>query len=330
MHNLTLPVDVPVVRPPLTYDDAILMAGSCFTEHISDKLLRYKYNVLSHPFGITYNPESLAVAFERIASRATYSISDLVHQDGLYHSMDHHGKYSGIDPEHVVEKINQEILLAHDHLRQCQWVSVSPGTSRIYRYKPTDAVVANCHKIPSNQFNEEHLSAFQCRDAYERIYTAVRKVAPQCQLIWTISPVRHIKDGLVQNQRSKAALIAGFDEFHQAHPDVHYFPAYEIMMDELRDYRFYARDLVHPSPLAIDIIWEKFAAAYLDENDRLLHPAIEQIRRAMEHRFFHQDRESIRKFASIQLKHIDELAGRLPQLHWQPERQYFFQYLELD
>ena len=330
MELLTSPVHVPVVRPALTYADSVLMAGSCFTDHISDKLRRYKYNVVSNPFGIIYNPESLAAMFQKIVRKDSYGVSDMVKHEGLHHSMDHHGSFSGTDPEKVADRINHEILRAHNHLRQCQWVFISPGTSKVYRYKATNAIAANCHKIPAAHFSEEHLSAAQCAAAYRSIYHSVKQIAPDCQLIWTISPVRHLRDGLVQNQRSKAALITGFDLFQNDYPDVHYFPAYEIMMDELRDYRFYARDLVHPSPLAIDIIWEKFAAACLDESDRAHHPAIEQIRRAMEHRFLHQDREAIRTFAAVQLRHIDELADRLPHLHWQAERQYFFQYLELD
>jgi hypothetical protein len=142
--------------------------------------------------------------------------------------------------------------------------------------------------------------------------------------------VRHLRDGLVENQRSKAVLHLAIREAMENHPDTHYFPAYEIMIDELRDYRFYARDLVHPSPVAVDIIWDIFAHHYLDQRDREYHPLIEKIQRAREHRFLHDDREAIRAFAAGQLHMIDDLAGKLPELNWQRERQYFFQYLELD
>lgn len=329
-EQLTLSVEVPPLQPGIRYGDLILMNGSCFTEHISDKLLRYKYNVLTNPFGILYNPVSIAVSMERIAKKQYYTAEEFVFHNGLYHSLDHHGQYSGKDIHDVAHAINRTIDEAHQHLQQCKVVCISPGTAKVYRYRAINNIVGNCHKLPSTAFDVEDLNAHECLDAYERIHDAVQTIAPGCRMVWTISPVRHFRDGLIHNQRSKATLISALDQYIHHHPNAYYFPAYEIMMDELRDYRFYARDLVHPSPLAVDIIWEKFVMACIDEEEQIHHPVIEKIRRGMEHRIIHDDPESIRAFAAGQLKHIETLAQALPQLNWQQERQYFFQYLDQD
>lgn len=329
-ERLSTIVDIPDFHPKIRYSDSVFLAGSCFSEHISDKLERYKYDVLSNPFGILYNPVSLAISFDRIARLDYYHADELVRHDGLYHSMDHHGLYSGRNKEEVLEKINKSILHAHGHLQKSKIVCISPGTSKVYRYKETAAIVGNCHKIPQSVFTYESLSIQQCADAFEKILASAHKLAPEAHIIWTVSPVRHTRDGLVENQRSKSTLILSIQEVMHHHRSTNYFPAYEIMMDQLRDYRYYARDLIHPSSLAVDIIWDIFSDAYIDPQERTYHASIEKIKRAMEHRTLHDDTEAIRAFAQGQLKNIDQMSGMLPDLNWQKERQYFFQFLDID
>lgn len=328
--QLITKVNVPDFQPRIRYTDPILLAGSCFAEHISNKLERYKYAIVSNPFGILYNPVSLAVSFDRIARLQFYDAAELVQHDGLYHSMDHHGSFSGKYIEAVLEKINTTLQAAHEHLKKSKVVCISPGTSKVYRYSVTSAIAGNCHKIPQSAFTSEQLTLQQCETAFEKIYASVQLLAPAANIIWTVSPVRHLKDGLVENQRSKATLILAISDIIRHHPASGYFPAYEIMMDELRDYRYYSRDLVHPSPVAVDIIWEAFCEGYLDAHDLAYHAPIEKIKRAMEHRFLYQDIETIRAFAQGQLNNIDQLARLLPDLNWQRERQFFFEFLEPD
>lgn len=327
---LMTPVSVPGYNPRIRYRDTIFMIGSCFTEHINRKLERYKYGICSNPFGILYNPVSMAIALERIVQHRFYDAEELVYHQGLYHSMDHHGSFSGKNAEDVAAKINSSMRQAHDLLKKSTHVFISPGTSKVYTYHPSGQVVGNCHKIPQTAFDYSQLSMDTCIEAFERIYNAVTTISPQTAIIWTISPVRHVRDGLIENQRSKALLIMATDHMLKNHPGSNYFPAYEIMMDQLRDYRFYARDLIHPSEVAIDIIWEIFCDAYLDPHERIHHDAIEKIKRAMEHRWLHQDPEAIRAFAKNQLRQIDEMASVLPDDNWQQERQYFFQLTEQD
>lgn len=328
--QLNTKVHVPDFHPKIRYTDAILMAGSCFAEHISTKLERYKYDIVSNPFGILYNPVSLAVSFDRIARLEFYDADELVQHDGLYHSMDHHGSFSGKDKEVVIEKINASLQAAHDHLKRSAVVCISPGTSKVYRYSVTSAIAGNCHKIPQAAFAYEQLTLQQCEAAFEKIYITIKQLTPAATVIWTVSPVRHLKDGLVENQRSKAVLTLAIEQILLKYPETNYFPAYEIMMDELRDYRYYARDHVHPSPVAVDIIWDKFCDGYLDAADLSFHATIEKIRKAMEHRFLHHDQEAIRTFAKAQLNNIEQLAKLLPDLHWQKERLHFFEFIDID
>jgi len=328
--SLTTTVNVPAGHRKITYVDTVFMLGSCFTEHISRKLNRYKYRVMTNPNGILYNPVSMAEAMERIANQQLYVEEELVQHDGRWHSMDHHGSFSRPDKEIMLAAINDKIIAAHDFLKNGGFAFISPGTSVVYRYKATGKISGNCHKIPAREFDAFRLTLGECVDACHRIVHALRSLNPAIEIIWTVSPVRHIKDGLAENQKSKATLLLAIDEVMRHQERMFYFPAYEIMIDELRDYRYYDRDHVHPTELAIDIIWERFAGAWLEPHECEHHTAIEKIKRAMEHRFLHDNREAIRHFARGQLAQIDKLAGLMPESEWREERQYFFQLTEMD
>ncbi len=330
LDQLITKVDMPAFDPKIQYHDQLAMFGSCFAEHISDKLGRYKYKVLSNPFGILYNPVSIARSIERIVHQQYYKADELVLHDGLFHSMDHHGLFSGENLETMLSKINTTMMLAHEQLKQTSFVFISPGTSRAYTYHPTGTIVGNCHKIPQSSFTYSQLSTSQCEEAFENIFASITQISPNAKIIWTVSPVRHIRDGLIENQRSKAALIVAIDQCIHRHPASSYFPAYEIMLDQLRDYRYFARDLVHPSEVAIDIIWDLFSETFLQAEERNFHAPIEKIKKAMEHRFLHDHKENIKSFARGQLKNIDQIASLLPDLNWQEERQYFFHCIEPD
>lgn len=322
-------VPVPPSGFRLKYHDHIMMMGSCFSAHIHEKLSRYKYLVLGNPFGILYNPVSIAVAFERMARLDYYRADELVLSNGLWHSMDHHGSFSGRDPKAVLSMINHFLHQGHEHLRKSTFVGISLGTAKVYTYHETGAVVGNCHKIPAQSFAYTTLSAEDCTTAIGRICQAIQSLSPAAQLLWTVSPVRHLRDGLIENQISKATLLLSLSSWIRSHPDSHYFPAYEILLDELRDYRYYDRDLTHPSPLAIDIIWERFAETYIDLHQRDHHATIEKIKRAMEHRILHNDPEGLRRFAESQLQQIEHLEKLIPETNWDPEQRYFKELMQM-
>ena len=329
-EQLSTMVNVPAYSPKISLKDPIIMVGSCFAENMDGKLKRYKYNVLTNPFGILYNSSAIAKSFTRIAQKEYYTEEELVYHDGLYHSMDHHGSFSGKDMHIVLQNLNKSIDDAHTHFVNANFAFVSLGTSRVYRFKKTGRIVGNNHKIPLLHFDAETLSVEVCENDLESIYHSLKQLSPNCRIIWTVSPIRHLKDGLIENQRSKAVLILAIEKFIRIYDETSYFPAYEIMMDELRDYRFYARDLIHPSDLAIDIIWDQFTKTYLDPREAEYHSSMEKIHRAMEHRFLHDHSEAIKSFAQAQLRNLDQLASLFPDLDWKKERQYFFQLIEPD
>jgi hypothetical protein len=317
------PVNIPPVPEPIRYADGILMIGSCFAEHIANKLSRFKYDLLQNPFGILYNPTSLAESISRIVEKKYYSSDELVVHDGLYHSLDHHGSYSGVNAEDVILSINKAIDTAHHHLSGSRFIFISPGTTWVYRYKLTGKLVGNCHKIPQTQFEKSKLTYEETQGAFERIYNSIKGISPSGQIIWTISPVRHIRDGLVENQRSKAALILAAEWMTKQYSDCFYFPAYEIMMDQLRDYRYYANDLIHPSEAAIDIIWEMFCEHYIDQNELKVHALIERIHQSMNHRFLHARLQAMADFATVQLELIERTNKMIPALDFTNEKIYF-------
>ncbi len=316
-------VELPDVSRRIRYADHIVMLGSCFAEHMTAKLLRYKYQVHDNPFGILYNPVSLAESIRRIRDKKHYTADDLVFDGGLYHSMDHHGVFSGRESERVLDHINHGIDEAHICLGNTHYLFVSPGTAWVYRYRPTGAIAGNCHKIPQSRFERFRLSVEECVRALDLLLEDIRTLAPQAIVIWTVSPVRHLRDGLIANQKSKATLILAIDHVMQMHPDTGYFPAYEIMTDQLRDYRYYKKDLTHPSAEAIDILWELFCGTYIDKTEFAFHRVIEKIRQSMEHRFLHHDQVAINHFAEGQLKQIEQLQTQLPGLSWNIEKAYF-------
>ena len=314
----------------MKFNDTLFMTGSCFAEHISRKLSRYKYNVRSNPFGILYNPAAMAYALERIYKQQFYQPDELVLQEGLYHSMDHHGSFSSMQKDAVVEKINAEMENTGSHLQNTRLAFISPGTSKVYVYQPTGRIVGNNHKIPSSSFTTKNLSVDECLTAFHSIRESLLHIAPSIKFVWTVSPVRHVRDGMVENQLSKATLILAIHKLLAQFPEDNYFPAYEIMMDQLRDYRYYARDMIHPSELAIDIIWDIFSETYMDPGERDHLQSIEKIKKAMEHRFLHDHQEGIKAFAEAQLRIIDHLSTLYPEMDWKEERQYFFQLIEPD
>ena len=317
------PVTMQPIASRIRYGDTLLLLGSCFTEHIGQRLATLKYDVNQNPFGILYNPASMANALHRIIHQQYYTVQELVHHDGLYHSMDHHGTFSHVDPSHVVERINSSMQQAYLDLQQAKFVLISPGTSIVYRYSATGEISGNCHKIPQSAFNRNPLSADECLASFFQMRNEIAAVTPGAQVIWTISPVRHLSEGLVQNQQSKALLFTSLSATRREFPQDAYFPAYEIMVDQLRDYRYYASDMTHPSAEAIDIIWDAFKAMCMEESEFFIQDRIEKIQRAMAHRFLHDQPEAQRKFADAHLKMIGDVQRSHPSIAFERESAYF-------
>lgn len=246
----------------LDYSSQFVFIGSCFSENIGGKLRNAGFQAQINPCGIIFNPHSLAELVQHANSEEGVGVEELIEHEGLFFSNVHHSSFSGADNDLVLREVNSSLNVLRESLSKTSCVFVTLGTAWVYRHIPTNRIVANCNKIPNHQFSKELLSAADVTTALESIALAVQRLNPQADLFFTVSPVRHWKDGAIENQRSKAHLITAVHAVCDDMDNVHYFPSYEIQMDDLRDYRFYKEDLLHPSEEAVNYIWEKFKSYF--------------------------------------------------------------------
>jgi hypothetical protein len=294
---------------PIGYDSQILSLGSCFAVNIAEKLDYSKFRSHCNPFGILFHPLAICEIIRKSISGEAFTEADMVSHNGLWHSLDAHSDLSHPDKTTLLENLNAALKTTRESIQKATHLIITYGTAWVYRHKDSRKLVANCHKIPQSQFEKELLSVETMREAMQQTVDLIRGVNPDCHIIFTVSPVRHIKDGFVENQRSKAHLIAAI---HSLENGCDYFPSYEIVMDELRDYRFYASDMLHPNQTAIDYIWEKFSAAHISEDSAATMHEIDSIRKGLSHKPFHPDSESHRQFVAKLSTRIDALRKQLP------------------
>jgi GSCFA family protein len=298
---------VPIAKStqPINYSSEILSLGSCFAVNIAEQFDYYQFPGCCNPFGILFHPNAILEAIQRAILNEKFTESDLFFHNDLWHCFDFHSELSHPDKSILLQKANTQLESLRTKLHQSTHLIITYGTAWVYRHRASSKIVANCHKVQQAQFQKELLDIAAIESAIQQTIVLVSSVNQRCSIIFTISPVRHIKDGFVENQRSKAHLIAGLQQTLalQSVIEATYFPSYEIMMDELRDYRFYAADMLHPNPTAILYIWERFSQTHIAENSFPVMEEIDIIRKAMQHRPFHPDSESHRQFLSkLQLR----------------------------
>jgi len=269
----------------LDHQTPVLMMGSCFTENIGRILERYLFPVCINPFGVTYNPLSVKKGLEALITKESYTSDELKLHNELWFSFDHYTGFSSPDRDETLETINQSFQSAKEVLARAGTLILTWGTSWVYRYRESGEVVSNCHKIPAKEFTRTQLTTREIIAAYESLLPQLFEFNSKLKIIHTISPVRHWKDGAHGNQLSKASLLLAGDALQKQFPDrFFYFPSYEIVMDELRDYRFYAEDMIHMSSQATAYIWEKFRQILLSESSTELIKDLEQVFKLKEHR----------------------------------------------
>ena len=295
--NFTTKIPITQNANPIDYNSKIVSFGSCFAENMGDKLLYYKFQTQVNPFGIIFNPFSIEKLIERVVLQRYFTKDDIFFFNERWHCYEVHSELSDADAEVVLSKLNQILLDTQKQLQQATHIIITYGTSWVYRHIETNAIVANCHKVPQKQFSKELLSIDSIQKSIQNTVSLIATLNPKCNFIFTVSPVRHLKDGFVENQVSKAHLIAAiYATTNTKQQTLNYFPSYEIMMDELRDYRFYADDMMHPSPMAIDYIWERFAATQIDANAIATMELVQTIQKGLAHRPFNPNSESHQKF----------------------------------
>ena len=282
---------------PIDYDSKVMLLGSCFAENMGKKFDYFKFQATTNPFGIIFNAVSLEKLIRRAVENRTFTENDIFFHNDLWHCYEVHSELSNSDKDAFLESLNDIIRSTNKQLNDSTHIIITLGTSWVYRNIESNEIVANCHKIPQKQFTKELLSIHQTEESLQSIISLIHSVNPNCNFIFTVSPVRHIKDGFAENTLSKAHLIAAIHKTITNHPSpITYFPAYEIMMDELRDYRFYAEDMLHPSQTAIDYIWIQFFENYISESVFGLMKEICSIQKGLQHRPFNPNTESHQKF----------------------------------
>ena len=290
----------------ISHADKILILGSCFAENIGRKLSETGFDVELNPFGVLFNPMSIKSALTDILAGKIFTEDDLFLNEGLYHSFSHHGKFSTTDSEHCLDNINRLLQKARIYADNLDYLIITFGTAYVYQLKETGRIVSNCHKLPDKLFERKRLGIDEIVSEYVQLIKQLREKRPGLKILFTVSPIRHLKDGMHENQLSKSILLLAVEQLQNALSDIYYFPAYEIVMDELRDYRFYAEDMCHVSETAVSYIWEQFTAAFLSEDTKQFIRRWEKVTKALHHIPFNPDSDSYKRFIQ---KAEEELEG---------------------
>lgn len=308
--------DIVPLNRRLCHSDKLLVMGSCFAEHIGQRLARMKFRTVVNPYGVLYNPLSIVEGLARLIDRRPFTEEEL-HEfpDGGWNTWLHHSRYSHPDKQAAFTAINASVMLASQQLAEADTLIITLGTAWVYRLHETGQVVGNCHKVPERRFVRQRLQVQEIVDALATILRRTCDINPHLHVLFTVSPVRHLKNGLHGNQLSKSTLLLSIDELCCMFPErCHYFPAYEIVMDELRDYRFYADDMAHPSHQAVEYVWQCFTEHCIDSEAQQFIRQWEKVIRALEHRPFNPQSEQYRQFVRQNLSKIQELKERYPYL----------------
>lgn len=294
----------------LDHNQKIISVGSCFSEHIGQKLQHSKFNIVIHPFGQQYNPAAIAIGLRTLMNDKEFDKTDLVQQDGLFHSLAHHGSFSGTNETEVLYHINHKRKVATNQLRQAKTLIVTFGTAHVFRWKATGAIVSNCHKIPASKFEQEILSPKEIVEDWTLLLQELKQFNPLLNVVATVSPVRYFAFGHYENSVSKAHLFTAIYELQKTQNDLLYFPAYELVIDDLRDYRFYNEDMLHPSAQAIDYVWQQLKMAACTPETLQLIDKITAIQQASLHRPRQPQSEQHRQFCASQLQQIAALESK--------------------
>ena len=298
----------------------IVSVGSCFAQYIAEEFHRAKFEICSNPTGVLFNPASIAAALNRYSGNESLTHNEIEFNNGRWFSYDLHSMFSNADPEALLSEANSAIERGHDALTRADWVIITLGTAWVYTLNSSGEIVANCHKQPASNFTRRRLSVEEIVTMYEEL---MRGIMADKQVIFTVSPVRHLGDGAEENCLSKSILKVAVAEIVERFANAHYFPAYESLNDDLRDYRFYAEDLCHPSAQAREYIREKFFGALLSESARQLLPRIEKIVYAAQHRPLDASSEAFREFCLLRIADIDTI----PEIDFSQERTHFTSFL---
>jgi len=326
-----LPIQIKSPETRINYRDKIFLTGSCFTEHIGNSLSELKFPILQNPNGILFDPRSVCESLLSYTGNKRYKKDDLFYSNEVWKSWEHHSRFSNIHADDCLASINESQQAANFFLKDSDWLIITLGSSFSYRLtkealaagKEPGEGVANCHRAPSQWFDKHLLSVAETSSLLETSYHRLKQFNPKLKIIFTISPVRHIRDGVIENNRSKARLIEVVHDIINKFPGLYYFPAYELVIDVLRDYRFYDIDMVHPNYPATEFVMEKFREYFIDEESQQLMDEIRKIVIARKHKAFQPGTNAHKTFLRAHLEKTKELQSKYSFLDLSEEINYF-------
>lgn len=324
-------VEIPISPWKTGYQKKHLLMGSCFTETMGNRMASLKFDTDINPFGIVFNPASIFTSLRHLLSGKSFEEKDLFFHAGMWHSYQHHGNFSAENPQAALQAMNNRLETSSVYLKNADFLLLTLGTAWVYELKETGNIVANCHKVPQDKFHRYKLTVSDIVHDFRNSFENLWDINPKIRIILTVSPVRHLGDGAIENQRSKATLLLAVDALAKGFGNEKccYFPSYELVMDELRDYRFYAEDMVHLSSVASDFVWEKFSEWLIDEESLLISKKIASLTRDMNHKPIHRKSEEFEAFLLNSLQKSENLAKSYPDLDFSTEIEYFAKEMKL-
>lgn len=307
----------------LNYNSQLMFMGSCFSENIGTKLLDLKFKTVINPFGILYNPISIKRSLEFLIAEKHFEEDNLFFFNDRWHSFYHHGRFSSPQKGETLSKINSSLSHASNKLEKTDYLFITFGTAWVYEHCDHGGVVSNCHKMPSRNFKRRLLNADEITVEYFRLLNSLENLNPNINIIFTLSPIRHLKDGLTGNLISKSILMIAIQQIIERFENTHYFPAYEIMNDDLRDYRFYDSDMLHPNETAVDYIFSYFSSSFFNQKTLEKSIEVEKILKSKKHRPFATETNSHQSFIKNTIENINEFTDKYPEIDFTAEIQYF-------
>jgi len=305
-------IEIPVSDIKISFKDHIMTLGSCFAENIGRKMEDVYFDTDINPFGVLFNPVSIKNSIELLLQKKTFTIDDIFQYKSLWQSFSHSSLFTDTTSEGCITKINYRLNSASEFLLNTKVILITFGTAWVFEEKKSGRVVSNCHKLPASEFIRRRLTVNEIVDDYKILIQKLQAIFPDLQIVFSVSPIRHWKDGAHENNISKSTLLLAIDELQKENEKIHYFPAYEIQMDELRDYRFYAADMLHPSDVAIDYIWKRFSDTYFTSQTVELKKRLEQLNADLSHRPIHPDSAEYKSFLKNATMRKEELTAEYP------------------
>lgn len=312
-----------ISQQKITHQDEVLLIGSCFSEHIGNHLNELKFRVHSNPFGIVFNPKSIETTLNRIISKDYFNENDVFEKEGIWFSLEAHSSVFATGKNELLALLNSTIDEWNLKLKSASFLMITYGSAFAYNSKLKEKIVANCHKLPQAEFDKVLLETQNIVSDYQILIEKLKQINPNLNILFTVSPVKHLRDGVVENNLSKAILIQSVHQLIKQNSNCVYFPAYELVNDDLRDYRFYESDMAHPNAQAINYVWKKFSEVYFNEATISINEKINHIHQAYNHRLFNETTESSIKFKHKFYQKCVVLQSEFPYIDLNKELQHF-------